>query len=107
MCANVKPKLIVHVPNAWICSISKYRYIRKFANSFSDKFQCERNACRYELLGDCVLKLTVCMYLMRTEGHRKCEGQMTTILHKMVSNRDLFDAAIVRTLLLLSFVLSI
>ena len=54
-------------------------------------------ACRYELLGDCVLKLTVCIYLMRVESHRKCEGRMTSILHKMVSNRDLFDAAIVRT----------
>ena len=37
--------------------------------------------CRYELLGDCVLKTAACMHLMRTESQSKSEGHMTVMLH--------------------------
>lgn len=55
--------------------------------------------CRYEFLGDCVLKMAACMHLMHTESQHMSEGQMTAMMHGLVSNRTLYDAAIVRCFL--------
>jgi hypothetical protein len=50
---------------------------------------------RYELLGDAVLKLVSSVHVYKQEAHRCSEGEMTFLQNKYVSNKNLFNVALV------------